>query len=459
MKLVVFAHVPPPHHGQSQMVQYLVDGFRADPAHGIEVLHVDARLSEDLTDVGSARGGKLTKLLGYVREAKRLGREHNVRTLYYVPSPPKRNSLYRDWIVLALLRPWFRNVIFHWHAVGLGQWLEDVANPLERAVARRLLGRPALNLILSKFNQPDADTFRPQAVAIVPNGVPDPCPEFNLTLAEPRRRRLAERLAQAAPLGAMPDDSLDPQCPSGEKGRLTPGQGHFFPPPPMNQGGSDHPSPTLRAGERGASPAGSVAVAGGGSATTAEVKVLFLALCSRDKGVLDAVEAVRLANELGAKLAHPLKFRLLVAGTFPTPDVEADFKSRLTDPALVDCVSHTGFLGPAAKAAALRDSDVFLFPSYFANEGQPLNLIEAMAFGLPVVSTRWRGIPEMLPENYAGLVEPRDPTAAARALITVVQTEDGLRFRERFLARYQLAAHLRTLAAALRQTEKDSVPK
>ncbi len=425
MKLVVFAHVPPPHHGQSQMVQYLVDGFRADPTHGIEVLHVDARLSDDLTDVGSARGGKLKKLLAYVREAKRLGREHNVRTLYYVPSPPKRNSLYRDWIVLALLRPWFRHVIFHWHAVGLGQWLEDVANPFERALSHRLLGRPALNLVLSRFNQPDADRFRPQRTAVVPNGVPDPCPEFDLTLAEHRRRRLAERQTL-----------------------------------PMNQGCS-HPSPTLRApspllgggerdGVRGAFPADCGATPGGETATPVEVKVLFLALCSRDKGVLDAVEAIRLASELGTRLPRPLKFRLLVAGTFPTSDVEADFKSRLTDPALAACVSHTGFLGPEAKAAALRDSDVFLFPSYFANEGQPLNLIEAMAFGLPLVSTRWRGIPEMLPEGYAGLVEPRDPAAAARALIEVVQNEDGLRLRDRFRDRFQLTAHLQTLAAALK---------
>jgi len=434
MKLVVFAHVPPPHHGQSQMVHYLVDGFRSDPAHGIEVLHVDARLSDDLTDVGSARGGKLTKLLGYVRAAKRLGREHNVRTLYYVPSPPKRNSLYRDWIVLALLRPWFRNVIFHWHAVGLGQWLEEVANPVERSISRRLLGRPALNLILSKFNQPDADTFRPKAVAIVPNGVPDPCPDFDQTLAEHRRRRLAERLAQPLPPDAATGDTLAPRGTSGaragERGS-----------PTLDQALSPALSSTL-SGREGVCPADSV--------PTVEVKVLFLALCSRDKGVLDAAEAVRQANELGSRLARPLKFRLLVAGTFPTPDMETEFKSRLTDPALAGCVSHTGFLGPEAKAAALRDSDVFLFPSYFANEGQPLNLIEAMAFGLPIVSTRWRGIPEMLPENYAGLVEPRDPTAAARALIAVVQTEDGLRFRGRFRERYQLAAHLRTLAASLR---------
>jgi glycosyltransferase involved in cell wall biosynthesis len=98
---------------------------------------------------------------------------------------------------------------------------------------------------------------------------------------------------------------------------------------------------------------------------------------------------------------------------------------------------------------------VFLFPSYFANEGQPLNLIEAMAFGLPLVSTRWRGIPEMLPDGYAGLVEPRDPAAAARALIEVVQNEDGLRLRDRFRDRFQLVAHLRTLAAALKLSERN----
>lgn len=384
MKVVVFAHIPPPHHGQSQMVQYLVDGFRADPSLGVEVLHVDARLSDGLADVGSARGGKLTKLFAYVREAKRLGREHGVRTLYYVPSPPKRTSLYRDWIALALLRRHFKSIVFHWHAVGLGEWLEKVAHPLERMISHRLLDRASVSIVLSKFNQPDADKFRPRAVTIVPNGVPDPCPDFVGTLAVHRSQRLARRLTEGG-----------------------------------------------------------------------EVKVLFLALCSRDKGVFDAVEAVRQANAAGARLTHPLRFRLLVAGTFLTAEEAAAFKSLREDPSVASCVSHVGFLGGEAKAAALRDSDVFLFPSYYASEGQPLSLIEATAFGLPIVSTRWRGIPEMLPDNYTGLVEPRDPAAAARALLEVAQTEDGLRFRERFLQHYQLQAHLRLLAEALRKSGPD----
>jgi hypothetical protein len=40
-KILVFAHVPPPHHGQSVMVQVLLDGLREDER--FEVHHVDGR--------------------------------------------------------------------------------------------------------------------------------------------------------------------------------------------------------------------------------------------------------------------------------------------------------------------------------------------------------------------------------------------------------------------------------
>jgi hypothetical protein len=50
-KILVFAHVPPPHHGQSVMVQVMLEGLRADAR--FEVHHVDARVSDDLEDVGA----------------------------------------------------------------------------------------------------------------------------------------------------------------------------------------------------------------------------------------------------------------------------------------------------------------------------------------------------------------------------------------------------------------------
>jgi hypothetical protein len=47
-KILVFAHVPPPHHGQSVMVQIMLEGLRADPRFGVH--HVDAWVSDDLED-------------------------------------------------------------------------------------------------------------------------------------------------------------------------------------------------------------------------------------------------------------------------------------------------------------------------------------------------------------------------------------------------------------------------
>ena len=170
MKLLVFAHVPPPHHGQSQMVKWMVDGFRSDPSLGLEVIHVDARLSSGMDDVGSIRGGKLRALWGYCREALSAARGQDRPTLYYIPSPPKRASLYRDWIVMALIRWRFHRVILHWHAVGLGAWLESEAWTVERWLTQLFLGRADRALVLAESNRADAEVLRPRSVAVVSNG-------------------------------------------------------------------------------------------------------------------------------------------------------------------------------------------------------------------------------------------------------------------------------------------------
>ena len=47
-----------------------------------------------------------------------------MKNFYYVPAPGKRVALYRDWLVMLLCRPFFKNIILHWHAAGLAKWLE-----------------------------------------------------------------------------------------------------------------------------------------------------------------------------------------------------------------------------------------------------------------------------------------------------------------------------------------------
>jgi glycosyltransferase involved in cell wall biosynthesis len=240
-------------------------------------------------------------------------------------------------------------------------------------------------IVLSSFNRPDAERLGPRSVAVVPNGIPDPCPAYGETLGPERGRRM-ERLRRE-----------------------------------------------------------------GGVA-----RALFLANCTADKGVFDALEAIAMANTrareggAGAGVGPRIEWELVVAGGFVLPEEEEAFRGRVARPDLARCVRHVGFVSGASKERVFREADVFLFPSYFANEGQPLGLIEAMAHGLMPVTTRWRGIPEMLPEGYAGLVAVRDAAGAAAALDVVIRTGEHLAMRAGYERQFSLAAHRVALAAALR---------
>ncbi|HEX7652068.1 MAG TPA: hypothetical protein VF607_01095, partial [Verrucomicrobiae bacterium] len=118
MKLLVFAHTPPPHHGQSYMVQLMLEGFGGDtrrgaapaPAYGIECYHVNARFSRGLEDIGEFQGAKLLLIFWFCLQAIWLRHRYGVDNLYYVPAPGKRVALYRDWLVMFICRPFFKNI-------------------------------------------------------------------------------------------------------------------------------------------------------------------------------------------------------------------------------------------------------------------------------------------------------------------------------------------------------------
>jgi glycosyltransferase involved in cell wall biosynthesis len=82
-----------------------------------------------------------------------------------------------------------------------------------------------------------------------------------------------------------------------------------------------------------------------------------------------------------------------------------------------------------------------------------VNLIEALAFGLPILTTRWRSLPELFPENYTGLANVRSPEQLADRLLMLMKVETGVEFRDIFLRSFTLERHLAGLAEALTQVE------
>lgn len=75
-------------------------------------------------------------------------------------------------------------------------------------------------------------------------------------------------------------------------------------------------------------------------------------------------------------------------------------------------------------AGFLQQLDVFVLSSL--SEGMPLVLLEAMAAGLPVVSTRVGGIPDFLPGDIGWLCAPEDSGALASAMISASESPESL---------------------------------
>ena len=129
----------------------------------------------------------------------------------------------------------------------------------------------------------------------------------------------------------------------------------------------------------------------------------------------------------------------------------------MAEPGLADMVQYLGFVSGEQKNQLLREADLFCFPTYYENENQPVNLIEALAFGLPILTTRWRSLPELFPANYPGLVNVRSPEQLADGLLALMTIETGEGFRDIFLRSFTLERHLAGLAEAFAQLE--SVPR
>jgi glycosyltransferase involved in cell wall biosynthesis len=117
--------------------------------------------------------------------------------------------------------------------------------------------------------------------------------------------------------------------------------------------------------------------------------------------------------------------RLTVAGSGP----ELDALKRLADElGVAQAVRFTGRLDNERVAQLYREADVLLNPSTVDN--MPVSLLEAMASGVPIVSTDVGGIPYLVEHGRTALlVAPRDPEAMAAAVLRVFDDDrlrDGL---------------------------------
>ena len=141
------------------------------------------------------------------------------------------------------------------------------------------------------------------------------------------------------------------------------------------------------------------------------VQFLFLGRICENKGAFLLFKAfAALPMELRQRA------RLVFAG-----DGEVE-KIRALAAEFPGAVDVHSWVGPEQRDALLAASDVFILPSYL--EGVPMSLLEAMAAGLPVITTPVGGIPDVVTNGAEGLLVPaRDVNALGTAMQTIIADE------------------------------------
>jgi glycosyltransferase involved in cell wall biosynthesis len=143
---------------------------------------------------------------------------------------------------------------------------------------------------------------------------------------------------------------------------------------------------------------------------------LFLSNLVLTKGPLIFLKACEILAGKG------VIFKAYFAGNPTSELTEADFSQKIEKMGLSSCVEYIGPQYGEDKYNTLLSSDCFVFPTHFHKEAFPLVVLEAMAAGLPVISTQEGAIPEIVDDGVNGFIveknNHKDLAAKMEYLIT-----------------------------------------
>ena len=390
--IVVFAQVPPPEHGQSRMVLLGLEALREHPEQ-FEVYHVNARFSSSLEDIGDSSLGKTVLISKYLAQAIRVRARVSDPILYYVPGPAKWSSVLRDWVILTILRSFYSRVVFHWHAIGHGEWAHGSerltlegprwVDGMARKVSAWVLNEPFASIAVCSTSRKDSLAVGSKRDLVICNGIEDPCPEFEDELAPLRLNRLRE-LATA-----------DQPC----------------------------------------------------------FKILFLSHGTLEKGIIDALGCLA---DLLEHCDPSWRFQVTFAGGV-SDTISIKFDSMVDAllskwPGRLEIIEK-GYLTGDDKHQCFVGHDIFLAPSRWESFG--LTVSEAMAYGMHIVAAASDGVQGVLPGGHPYLSPVEDPPALAKnlrdccaALWNHPNLDEGRALRASFLSLYQIKDFSGNLADA-----------
>jgi glycosyltransferase involved in cell wall biosynthesis len=163
------------------------------------------------------------------------------------------------------------------------------------------------------------------------------------------------------------------------------------------------------------------------------LNVLFMSNLIESKGYLDLLEAINiLVNKYKID-----KIRVDICGRFINHEDNltfsnidqyiSNFNDFIITHKLSDYIKYHDLVSGEIKDSLFQNSDLFVLPTYYSTEAQPLSILEALSYGKVVLATNHRGIPDMVIDNYNGLIiEKKSPISIVEAILRLI---DDKQFR------------------------------
>jgi len=173
--------------------------------------------------------------------------------------------------------------------------------------------------------------------------------------------------------------------------------------------------------------------------------ILCVGRLTPSKGQRVLLDACRMLHEEGRD------FSLVMVGAGPDEEI---LKNAAREFGIADLVNFTGPLNHEQVQACYAEADVFALASFA--EGIPVVLMEAMASGVPCVTTRITGIPELIRDGVDGLlVTPSDAVELSDTLAYLMDDPElrgelAREARQKVLAEYDLNKNITRLAQIFR---------
>ena len=184
-------------------------------------------------------------------------------------------------------------------------------------------------------------------------------------------------------------------------------------------------------------------------------RILYIGLISESKGVMVFLEALVLLRAQGYHVQAD------IVGGFSGKDFQQKVEHYCQEHQLNEIITFPGEKRAPEKWEYFLNNDMLCFPTFYEPESMGNVLIEAMMFEMPVVSTQWRGIPEVVDHGQTGWLAPIQDAPAIAEYLSLLIKDPALRKqmgqagRQKFLDRFQLPRFLENMEEALYTVAKD----